>query len=100
MKIYTQAVHFTADQKLKDFIQKKLSKLDQFSDRIVDARVVLKLENSGQVKDKIVEVSLKIPGTVLFVKEISKTFEASVDKAIDSLKKQLVKHKLRRKSNG
>lgn len=99
MKIYTQAVHFTADQKLIDFIQKKLDKLDQFSDRIVDARVALKLENSGQVKDKIVEVSLKIPGNILFVKEISKTFENSVDKAVDSLKKQLVKHKLRRKSN-
>ncbi len=99
MKIYTQAVHFSADQKLLDFIDKKLNKLDQFYDRIVDARVVLKLENTGQIKDKVVEISLNIPGTVLHVKEISKTFEASVDSAIDSLKKQLVKYKLRKRSN-
>lgn len=99
MKIHTQAVHFSADQKLLDFIEKKMSKLDQFFDRIVDARVVLKLENSGQVKDKIVEVSLNIPGTVLHVKEINKTFEASIDSAIDSLKKQLVKYKLRKRTN-
>ncbi len=93
MKVHTQSVHFTADKKLIAFIQKKLSKLDQFFDRILSADVILKLENSGQIKDKIAEVRIKIPGSVLYVKETSKTFEASIDSATDALKRQLLRYK-------
>ncbi|MFT5166983.1 MAG: putative sigma-54 modulation protein [Saprospiraceae bacterium] len=95
MKIHTQAVHFSADQKLVSFIEKKVTKLDQIFDKIITIDVILKLENSGQVKDKVAELKLKIPGTVLFAKESSKTFEESIDNAIDALKKQLVRHKVR-----
>jgi ribosome hibernation promoting factor len=95
MKIHTQAVHFSADQKLISFIEKKLTKLNQIFDKIIAVDVILKLENSGQIKDKLAEIKVSIPGAVLFAKESSKTFEESVDKTIDSIKKQLVKHKLR-----
>ncbi|MEO0775973.1 MAG: ribosome-associated translation inhibitor RaiA [Bacteroidota bacterium] len=95
MKVHTQSVHFSADQKLLAFIERKLSKLDQFFDRIVSAKVLLKLENSGQIRDKIAEVRLEIPGTILFVKETNKSFEASIDLAIDSLRRQLIKYKER-----
>ena len=100
MKVHTQSMHFSADKKLLAFIEKKLSKLDHFFDRIVSANVILKLENSGQVKDKIAEVRLSIPGAVLYVKEDSKSFEASIDSAIDSLKRQLVRYKERLRSRG
>ncbi len=93
MKIKTQAVHFTADQKLVDFIDSKLSKLDQFYDRIISAEVTLKLENSGQVKDKIADVKINVPGGTIITKETQKTFEASIDLAVDSLKRQIIRHK-------
>ena len=93
MKVYTESVQFKADQKLLDFIEKKLGKMDQYFDQIIDARVTLKLENSGQVKDKIAEVRLKVPGDVLVVKESQKTFEASIDEAAAVLKRQLIKFK-------
>ena len=95
MKVHTHSVHFSADAKLISFIEKKLNKLDQFFDRIVSANVTLKLENSGQVKDKVVDIRINIPGTVLYVKETNKTFEASIDSAISSLKRQVLKHKER-----
>ena len=93
MKIKTQAVKFNADAKLIEFIDLKLSKLEQFYDRIISAEVMLKLENSGQVRDKIAEVKINIPGTVLFTKETDKTFEAAIDSSVGSLKRQLIKHK-------
>lgn len=93
MKVYTESIQFKADQKLLDFIEKKLGKMDHYFDRIIDARVTLKLENAGQVKDKIAEVRLKVPGDVLVVKESQKTFEASIDEAVDVLKRQLIKFK-------
>lgn len=95
MKVYMQAVHFSADKKLTAFIEKKLSKLDQFFDRISNAHVILKLENSGQVRDKVVEVKLSIPGSVLYAKETNKTFEESTDNVAASLKRQLIKYKER-----
>ena len=93
MKIYTESVQFKADQKLLDFIEKKLNKMDHYFDRIIDARVTLKLENTGQVRDKIAEVRLKVPGDILVVKENQKTFEAAIDAVVDVLKRQLIKFK-------
>ncbi|MEL7250110.1 MAG: ribosome-associated translation inhibitor RaiA [Bacteroidota bacterium] len=93
MKVYTEANHFSADQKLINVIERKLGKLDTFFDRIIEARVNLKLENSGQVKDKIVEVRLSVPGDVLVAKDTEPTFEAAIDKASDALKRQLIKYK-------
>jgi putative sigma-54 modulation protein len=72
---------------------RKLSKLDSFFDRIIDANVKLKLENSGQVRDKVAEVKIQVPGSTLFVSETNKTFEASIDSAADNLKRQLKKYK-------
>lgn len=93
MKVYTEAVHFKADEKLIEYVERKLEKLDHYFDRIIDAKAILKLENSGQVRDKVVEVILHLPGHTLVVKETNKTFEASVDSAVDVLKRQLIKYK-------
>jgi putative sigma-54 modulation protein len=93
MKIDVRSVHFVVDQKLVDYIQKKSEKLDQFFDKIIDAQVVLKLENSGQVRDKIFEMVLQVPGDRLVAKETSKTFEAATDLAIDNMKRQIIRHK-------
>ena len=93
MTVHTESVQFKADQKLIEYIDDKLQKMDKFFDHIIEARVTLRLENSGQVKDKIAEIRLNVPGNQLFVKEANKTFEASIDKAADSLKRQLLKYK-------
>lgn len=93
MKINLSAVHFDADQKLVDYIERKVAKLDVFFDRITDVQVFLKLENSGQVRDKIVEIKLGVPGDILVAKETSKTFEAATDAVVDTMKRQLGKYK-------
>ncbi|MEZ0539010.1 HPF/RaiA family ribosome-associated protein [Fibrella arboris] len=98
MRVQTHAVHFTADQTLLDFIQKKLNKLDTFHDRIVSAEVFLKLDGAetAKVKDKIVEVRLNIPGKELFVVERNKSFEAAIEHLMDVMKDKLVRCKQKR----
>lgn len=93
MVVYTEAVQFKVDSKLLDFIEKKLNKVDHFFDRIINARVVLKLENTGQVREKIAEVRIHVPGETLIAKVGSKTFEAAIEQAVDSLKRQIIKYK-------
>jgi putative sigma-54 modulation protein len=93
MKITVQAIHFSADSKLVDFIQKKANKLDQFYDQIISGEVYLKLEKAEVEANKISEIKLLIPGNQLFAKEQCKTFEEATDLAIESLRKQIEKHK-------
>lgn len=93
MKIGVQSIHFNADSKLLDFIQKKANKLDQFFDQIISGEVYLKLENVEDEANKISEIKLIVPGGTLFAKEQCKTFEEATDLAIESLRKQITKHK-------
>jgi putative sigma-54 modulation protein len=99
MKIRVQSIHFTADVKLLDFIQKKADKLDQFFDQIISGEVYLKLEKTDDEANKITEIKLLIPGNDLFAKEQCKTFEEAADKAVESLKRQLDKHKEKMRSH-
>ncbi|RYX82640.1 ribosome-associated translation inhibitor RaiA [bacterium] len=99
MKITVQAIHFTADVKLVEFIQKKVNKLDQFFDQIISGEVYLKLEKVENEANKISEIKLIIPGNQLFAKEQCKTFEEATDLAIESLRKQLEKHKQKNRAH-
>jgi len=95
MDIHITTHHFDADQKLLAYIDSKLSKLGHYYDRIVDTQVFLKLENSGQVRDKIIEVKMNVPGDTLFATETAQTFEASTDLVVDNVKRQLIRYKER-----
>ena len=93
MKLQIQSIHFDADGKLIEFIQKKLDKLDTFYDRIISGEVFLKLEKNEEKANKIVQVKLNIPGNDLLVKEQAASFEEAVDMAYENLKRQLQKTK-------
>lgn len=93
MRIDIQSVRFDADQKLLDFIKAKVDKLSRLNNQIVGIDVILKLENSGQVKDKICEIVVGIPGNKLMSKSVSKSFEQSTDESVNQLERQLKKVK-------
>ncbi len=93
MKVNTQAVNFNADKKLIDFIQKRMDKLDQFYDKVIQSDVFLKVENTSDRENKIFEARLEVPGDSFIVKKQCKTFEEGADIAISSLQRQLKKRK-------
>ncbi len=101
MIIRMHSVHFDADQKLLDYVQKKIDKLDTFHDRIVDGEVVMRLEKSQLNKQEVfgnksVELKINIPGQQLFVKDTSSSFEAATDLAVERMSRQLKKNKEKR----
>src|ERR1700712_3937449 len=86
MTVNIQSVRFEADNKLTDHIQRKLSKLASFHDRIIKVDVFLKLDNVvHQIKDKVAEIRISIPRNEIFVKSSSKSFEESFDDAFNSV---------------
>jgi putative sigma-54 modulation protein len=94
MNVQIQTVHFDADQKLMNHVQKKLDKLKTFHDKITGIEVYFKLENLSQkVKDKVAEIKVNVPRHSLFAKHESKGFEESFDLAYESLVSQIKKTK-------
>ena len=93
MKVNTQSVNFNADKKLIDFIQKRMDKLDLFYDKVIQADVYLKVENTSDKENKIFEARVKVPGDSFVVKKQCKTFEEGTDVAVSSLERQLKKRK-------
>lgn len=99
MEIQVQSVHFDADAKLLEFIDKKMQKLETFFDKIISVDVILKLEKTGQVQDKVAELKLNVPGSVLVAKETCKTFEEAIDAGSEALRRQILKYKEKRMQN-
>ncbi|MEI7829067.1 MAG: ribosome-associated translation inhibitor RaiA [Prolixibacteraceae bacterium] len=94
MDVKVQTVHFKADQKLIDFCEKRLNKLDQFFDSVIGAEVMLKLEKDEERENKVSEIKLSVPSNdPLFAKKQAKTFEEAIDLTVEALKKQMEKYK-------
>lgn len=98
MKVNVQAPNVNVKDELIGFVEKKLTKLEQFYDRIVYADVFLKLQNGSEKENKIVEVLLSIPKGDLIVKKEAKSFEAAIDECVKSLERQLKKRKEKEKA--
>lgn len=96
MNVNIQTVHFDADGKLVNYVNKKMSKLNTFHDRIIKVDVFLKLDNVvHNIKDKIAEIRVHVPKHHFFVKCSSKSFEESFDSAFKSLVNQVKRQKQR-----
>ncbi len=97
MNIQIHSVRFDADKKLIDFVHQKLGKLTQIGNGIVNAEVYLRLDKDQDRENKISEIKLDLSGGPLFAKKQSKTFEEATDLAVDALKKQISKHKQKKR---
>jgi len=93
MKVFTQSVNFNADNQLIELVEEKVSALIKFHDKIVNAEVFLKVQNTSDKENKITEIKINIPGSELMVKRETKTFEEGVNAAVDNLKRQLKRAK-------
>ena len=88
-----EAVHFTADGKLIDFIEDKVGKLNTFFDHIVNTDVTLKVDKKESHDNKVVEIKMQVPGKDLFAKKQSDSFEGATDEAVEALRRQVKKYK-------
>ena len=94
MNIQVNTLRFTADQKLTDFVNKKVAKLDTYYEGIIGAEVIMKVIKPEAAKNKVAEIKLSIPGfDSLFAEKQADSFEEAIDLAIDAIRRQLVKIK-------
>lgn len=89
MKNQIQSLGFNATQTLIELVDKRLEKISQITDRILEAKVILKLDKSDSRENKICEIRLVIPGHDLFAKKAAESFEQALDHVIRALEKQV-----------
>ena len=97
MNVQIHSVRFDADKKLIDFVHQKLGKLTQIGEDIVNAEVYLRLDKDQERENKISEIKLDLSGGPLFARKQSKSFEEATDGAVNALKKQITRHKQKKR---
>lgn len=93
MEIKIQAIHFDATEKLQEFIEKKVAKLEKTFEDIKTAEVQLKVVKPATSQNKETSLTVGVPGHTLFVEKTCDTFEEGVDLCVDAMKVQLAKFK-------
>ena len=93
-QIIIKTHHVDITDSIKEYIDKKLSKLDHFFDRIQEIQVDLDIETVPNEEDRqIASATVYVPGTALIARDSSKDLYASVDGMIEKLQRQLKKYK-------
>lgn len=89
MNITVYGKNIPLTEALKEVATKKISRLDKFFHKDVEAKVVLSVERKKQK----VEVTIPFNGRILRVEEASDDMYSSIDDAVESLEKQIRKYK-------
>ena len=93
MEIRIKSIHFDATEKLQEFINKKVEKLQKSDEDIQKVEVQLKVEKPAAALNKTTSLTVTAPGNTLFVEKTCDTFEEGVDLCLDAMKVQLTKFK-------
>ncbi len=93
MEIRIKSIHFDATEKLQEFINKKVEKLQKSYEDIQKVEVQLKVEKPAAALNKTTSLTVTAPGNTLFVEKTCDTFEKGVDLCLDAMKVQLTKFK-------
>ena len=88
-----QSLNFKLDKKLKKYSNKKISKLELFYKKIIDIKVLFKIENSTNSINKFVEFIVRIPGNNIVVKSTAVSFKESISNNVKSVERILKRKK-------
>lgn len=93
MKLRIQSINFDASEALQAYVSKKMSKMERFSDEIINAEIYLKVVKPETAENKQAEIKLSAPSVDFFASKTCNTFEEAVDLALEAIEKQIKKFK-------
>lgn len=93
MTINIQFVNLDHSDSIAKFTEKKLNKMAEKYDWLINADVFFKEEGTNPEKGKICNIKLSLPGPQIFATSDEKNFEMSVKETINDLEIQLKKRK-------
>ena len=96
MKMNIRTRNFQATEKVKQYLEKRLNKLDKLLDKDTEATVTL----IGEKNTQRIEVTVPVSGFILRGEENHEDMLTAIDRVSDKLEKQLVRSKERFSKKG
>ncbi len=93
MIVKIQYIHMQVSESMNERVNRKLDKLGEKFDSIVRAEVTFKQENDPSGNGKSCGIEVGAPGTRLYVRSYSDSFEKSLNESMKDLKRKLRKRK-------
>ena len=87
VRFFTRNVELPGD--IKDYMEKKLVKIEKFFDRILDTQVVLNYKRGMNV----VEITANVNGVIMRGEDYAPDLRKAFDKALKNIERQVKKHK-------
>lgn len=97
MQLVLKGKNFVISDRIREYVEKKIGKLDRYLPEIGEARVEITQEKTKSAKDRnVVQVTLRTNGTILRAEERSEAIYASIDAVADKIHRQIVRYKGKR----
>lgn len=97
MQLVLTGKNFVISDRIRDYVEKKVGKLDRYLPDVSEARVEITQEKTKSAKDRnIVQLTLRVGGTILRAEDRSEAIYASIDAVVDKIQGQIVRYKGKR----
>lgn len=101
MQLIVQGKNMEITDRLREYVEKKVSKLDRYLPTITEAWVELSVEGTKSAKDRqVAQLTVRSKGTLLRAEERSADMFASIDAIVDKMYSQIVRYKGKRYGRG
>ena len=101
MQLIIQGKNMEVTDRLQEYIEKKVGKLDRYLPTITEARMELSVEGAKSAKDRqVAQLTVRSKGTLLRAEERTADMFASIDATVDKMYRQIVRYKGKRYGRG
>ncbi len=99
MDLSIKGKNLEVTDRLQDYVEKKVGKLDRYLPSISEAWVELSMEETKAAQDRqVCQVTVRSNGTILRAEERSDDIFASIDAVLDKMYRQIARYKGKRKN--
>lgn len=95
IQLFTRNMELTP--RLREYVEKKVSKLDRYLPNITEVRVDLSVESTRSNADRqVAQLTIRTPRAILRAEERSSDMFTAIDAALDKMRRQITRYKTRR----
>ena len=97
MELQINAIHFEISERLTDFINKKIEKLERRNPSMLNVEVNLRVVKPETALNKEARIIVQVPReNDVVATKTADTFEEAVDQAIEAIERQLERDKAKK----
>jgi len=99
MQVIIQGRNVEVTDRLREYVESKVERLDRYLPAITEARVELSTEQTRSAEDRqVAQLTLHIKGVLLRSEERSADMFTAVDNVMDKIKRQIDRYKSKRRN--